>query len=200
MMELTELPKDATLAQVIEAVNRITRHLTGEPEPPPFHDITDELAKHPEKVYGTRALSDIGQIVIHHVGVDAVVSPQTTARYHVRKGWPGIGYAFYVRQDGAAYQTQALETVSYHCGGTCNVCSIGICLEGSFMDGRVPTDAQLGATRAVVGWLLAELGLEVSAVKGHRDVRQTACPGNTWPQWRALVVPGADFYLVRTRC
>jgi len=190
MMELTKLPKDATLAQVIEAVNRITRHLTGEPELPPLDDIIGELAKHPERVYGTRALSDIGQIVIHHVGVDAVVPPENTARYHVRKGWPGIGYHFYVRSDGRAYQTQALETVSYHCGGTCNVCSIGICLEGSFMAGRVPTDAQLGVTRAVVGWLLAELELEASAVKGHQEVGPTACPGNTWPLWRALVMPG----------
>jgi len=188
-LKIKILPADADLVAVINTVNAITRELFGEPEPVPWLDIINELPRHAERVYSRRAsLADIRQIVIHHVGVDAVVPPENTAAYHVRKGWAGIGYHFYIRTDGTAYQTQALETVSYHCGGACNTHSVGICLEGSFMEGRVPTDAQLAATRAVVAWLLEYLDLPASAVKGHREVRATSCPGTTWPKWRGEVV------------
>lgn len=180
------LPKDATLEEVTAAVNEIIGRL--EPELP-FVDITDELPTHPTKTYNTRAVEAIAQIVIHHIGVNASVPPQNTAAYHVRKGWPGIGYHFQIQKDGSAYQTQELETVSWHCGGSCNTISVGICLEGSFVGDRIPTKPQVTATRDVVTWLLWQLGLDEAAVIGHKDVRQTRCPGDTWPSWREAIVP-----------
>ena len=184
-MRLTPLSPDATLPEVVATVNDILRVL--EPSPP-FEYIVEKLPQHPTKRYNSRDIDIISQVVIHHVGVNAVVPPQNTAAYHVRKGWPGIGYHFYVRTDGSAYQTQGLETVSWHCGGSCNTISVGICLEGSFVGNRVPPDAQLAATRDVIRWLLWQLELPESAVVGHKDVRATRCPGDTWPQWRGAIV------------
>ena len=185
-MRLNPLPSDAALPEVVAAVNDIMRVL--EPEPP-FQNIVQKLPRHPTLVYSTRELDIISQVVIHHIGVNASVPPANTAAYHVRKGWPGIGYHFQIQQDGTAYQTQELETVSYHCGGSCNTISVGICLEGSFVGDRVPGERQLAATRDVVNWLLWTLNLPKSAVVGHKDVRQTRCPGDTWPAWRGAIVP-----------
>lgn len=191
-----KLPADADTASIIEALNGLidlvgeAHDLTPSPE---IIDITDELPKGKGE-YGTRSLGDIAQIVIHHVGVDADVSPETTAKYHVKPrptapdGWPGIGYHFYVRKDGTVYQTNALETVSYHCGGTCNLHSVGICLEGSFMK-AIPTPEQLEATRGLNTILVHELGLLTKQIRGHREVRQTACPGETWWTWKARILP-----------
>jgi len=155
---------------------------------PPFEDISAKLLQHPEKRYNLRSLDSIKQIVIHHVGIDAPVTPAATASYHVRtRGWPGIAYHFFIRMDGTAYQTQPLNVVSYHCGGQCNVISIGICLEGSFME-REPSQKQLGATKEVIDWLLDDFDLKVL---GHKEVEgtSTACPGNTWDDWKEKIMP-----------
>ena len=166
-----------------EAIHRLLAHY----EPLPFVDISGNLPRHATLKYNHRSLAQIEQIVIHHVGVDAAVTPEQTAEYHIRKGWPGIGYTFYVRTNGDAYQTQPLGVVSYHCAGACNVKGIGICLEGSFMH-HEPPEAQLEATRAVVGWLFAQLPQPL-AVFGHQELRQTACPGDTWGAWKDKILP-----------
>jgi hypothetical protein len=174
----------ADLKAIRDAVDRLLAHY----EPLPFVDISADLPQHPTKRYDKRDLSQIEQIVVHHVGVDAVVPPERTARYHVNtKDWPGIAYHFYATMNGDAFQTQPLDIISYHCGGMCNVKSIGICLEGRWMD-KEPPEAQLEATREVIGWLFAHLPQPLT-VFGHREVGQTACPGNTWSQWKGKVLP-----------
>ena len=179
----------AELAAIQDHLGRVLEYVRSTQEPP-FVPIWNELPVHPEKRYNERLLTDIEQIVIHHVGVDAEVSPERTAEYHVKtKDWPGIGYHFYIRTDGRAYQTQPLETVSYHCGGECNRVSVGICLEGSFMD-HEPPPAQLEATKRVIEWLwLESIISHVDTFVGHREIRQTACPGNTWPKWKEKILP-----------
>jgi hypothetical protein len=37
----------------------------------------------------------------------------------------------------------------------------------------------------LVAWLLQELGLGIDDIKGHREVLQTACPGDQWLSSRA---------------
>lgn len=165
--------------------------LHGIKQEPTIVDITDELLKHPTETYGTRSMADISQIVIHHVGVNAPVTPQQTARYHVNtKGWPGIAYHFFITSAGVIYQTNDLTTVSYHCAGTCNKISIGICLEGSFMIAQ-PTASQIESLYDLNAYLLSVLSMQPVQIRGHREVRQTACPGNTWEQWKPKVVPAA---------
>lgn len=183
------LPETATVEEIIETVNLVIQQITPEIA---VVDIVDDLAKHPTKTYRMRGLKDIKQILYHHVGDPggADVSPYNTAWFHVhRRDWPGIGYGFYIGKDGTIYQTQRLHTVSYHCGGQCNVTSLGVCLEGSFIKGRVPTDAQLEAARFLNEDLLRMLGLDESAIKGHKEVGKTACPGTTFGQWKDKLVP-----------
>lgn len=115
------------------------------------------------------------------------------AGYHVRtQGWPGIGYHFLAHQDGRLEYVGDLATVRYHVG-LINGESIGICLAGNF-NREKPPQPQLMRVNMLVSGLWRELGRYVP-VLGHRDVWQltgygfTECPGDTWAEWRARVIP-----------
>jgi hypothetical protein len=94
------------------------------------------------------------------------------------KGWPGIGYHYFIYDDGRIEQTQALQTIAYHAGGA-NQSRIGICLAGDFTD-QPPPDAQLQATGQLAAWLLDELDLPLEAIQPHKGFRPTECPGDQW--------------------
>jgi len=203
-MEL--LRKSATVEEVIAKVNEIITSMDPDPRPhPEIVDLTDTLLVHKTKKYNTREVSSIKRIVYHHVGdaTGADVTPEQTARYHVKeKGWPGIAYHFMIAKDGTIWQTNRMMTVSYHCDGErktsgewvtglCNQRSIGVCLIGSFVDGRVPTNAQLRSARSLNADLMKVLYLNPAAIIGHREVpgHKTTCPGSTFPQWKDKLIP-----------
>ena len=163
-----------------------------------LQDVVDDLMVHETKVYDKRRLSRITQLVIHHVGIERgrPVSPETIARYHVRaKNWAGIGYHYYVRKSGLVQITQRLDTVSAHCYRECNWISVGICLEGSFVDGRVPTDEQFAACRLLNWYLIQLLKLDYQnnlVIYPHlRVTRGTSCPGKGWHKWWPQIIPKA---------
>ncbi|GAB4533229.1 MAG: hypothetical protein Kow0063_14930 [Anaerolineae bacterium] len=141
--------------------------------------VIDELPRHPTARYPTRELSQIDSIVLHHSAVPASVGTARIARYQVeQQGWPGIGFHYFVHDDGRIEQTQALETISTHAGNA-NATSIGICLAGDFT-AHPPTEAQLLATGQLIAWLLQELNLPLEAIHPHKDYAATACPGDQW--------------------
>lgn len=156
-----------------------------------IQDIVDDLPKHATKVYPTRSLQDITTLTIHHT-----VSPpdrpiEQIAAYHVdHNGWPGIGYHYVIKDTGEIFQTNYLETKSYHAGsynapGDENLWSVGIALQGDFTLSP-PPQAQLDAAKWLVELLKGPLlGLQLNSVLGHREMpgAQTQCPGNTYPAW-----------------
>jgi N-acetylmuramoyl-L-alanine amidase len=144
------------------------------------------LPKHATKVYDIRALSNITALVIHHTVSPDDRTAASIAAYHVNtKGWPGIAYHYLIGVNGTIEQTNYLDTISYHAAGG-NGYSVGIALKGDFTN-VVPTDAQLDATAWLVGELRGELAIDT--VMGHKEVpgSATACPGDTWPEWRGRV-------------
>jgi hypothetical protein len=145
-------------------------------------DIVDELPKHEIKNYKARALTDITTLTIHHTVSPPSRAISSIATYHVdSRDWPGIGYHFVINDKGDIYQTNYLFTVSYHSAYN-NEYSVGIALQGDFTESP-PPQAQLDAAK----WLIADLQdrLGVLDIKRHRDMpeAQTACPGNTSPDW-----------------
>lgn len=148
-------------------------------------DIVDRLPHAPApQAYARRPLADIRYLVIHHTGTSAEVGPEAIAREHVEGlGWPGIGYHFVVGADGTVWRTQDPTTVSHH-ARQFNAVSVGIALAGDLLD-AVPPAAQLDAAAAVTAWLLDQLGLPVSSVRGHRELVETRCPGEPFfTVWR----------------
>lgn len=148
---------------------------------PEIHDVVDQLHKHPTKTYATRKLRAITHICIHHSAVAGTVPVENVAKYHVdNQGWPGIGYHYYVKPDGTIYQTQRLETVSYHVSHN-NDYSLGICVSGDFTY-VPPPQVQIDAAAQLVAWLMQELAITEQKILGHKEfpANDTSCPGETW--------------------
>ncbi len=197
------------VAQLQEKVSALEASLAQAQKPlpvqPSMQDLVDSLLKHPSKRYATRSLAAITHIAIHHSGDPHEFTPAAIARYHVNtRGWPGIGYHFYIASDGVIYQTNRLETVSYHVGDN-NSYAVGVAFNGDFNDDRLPTEAQLLSGGKLVAWLMALLHIPEENVLGHKEFpgyidsvdctscngqglcqsvaghpRCTDCPGSQW--------------------
>ncbi len=141
--------------------------------------------------YPQRELSAIKYLVVHHSGVDSDSSAEAIASYHTRSlGWPGIGYHFLVHWDGAIEYVGDIAEARYNVARR-NQEVVGVCLPGDFSR-RSPEEAQLEAARVLLVNLQFALGWFVPIV-GHGEVAlpgfATACPGDTWPQWKPLLQP-----------
>ena len=120
-----------------------------------------------------------GMIIIHHVGgTDRDVAASEIHKWHLEKGWAGIGYHFVIRKAGTVERGRPKETVGSHCYGH-NSRSIGINLVGDFQKAE-PSTVQLEALGGLLADLCAEYGLDpsTSTIVGHRDKGATECPGD----------------------
>ncbi len=181
----------ALQARVAELEGQLAAAQAGAAQPagvvarPAIEDVIDALPKHPTERYPTRPVSQISSVVLHHSAVPPSVGAARIAKYQVEKrGWPGIGFHYFVSDDGRIEQTQPLEVIANHAGDA-NPISVGICLAGNFTD-QPPTEAQLLATGQLTAWLLQTLNLPIEAIHPHKDYVVTACPGDQWDggaQW-----------------
>lgn len=137
-------------------------------------DKTNELMRSSSLKYGTRLLSQITQIVVHHsasIGQTAA----DFARYHVlSRGWAGLGYTFVIEVNGTIVQAHPLTIVSYNTAGV-NTRTIGICLSGDFTK-QEPSPAQLKSLKKLIKHLRKTLPQRLE-VYGHKDFGTTSCPG-----------------------
>jgi len=180
--ENTELKRQVELLMTSSVPIKIPR--------PNIQDITDTLPTHETNKYETRSLDDIQYLIIHHSAISGTVGPEAIARWHVKQlNWPGIGYHFVIAPDGTIYQTNKLETISFH-ARQANPVSIGICFAGNFTN-DVPTPEQLASGAQLCAYLLQEFGLTRDAIHGHCDFVNTQCPGLQWAsgqKWRDMLM------------
>lgn len=116
------------------------------------------------------------RLILHHAA-GSNMTAQDIHRMHLRNGWKGIAYNYYVRKDGKIYRGRPEWMEGGHTTGY-NHCSIGICFEGNF-DTEYMGNAQLAAGVELVADIKSRCpGIEVI---GHRDVNATACPGRNFP-------------------
>lgn len=117
------------------------------------------------------------RIILHHFAGSGFTVDQIH-QMHLNQGWSGIGYHFYIRQDGSIYRGRPEHTIGAHAKGA-NADSIGICHEGDYEKERVMPEIQKQASV----WLLNDLYNRYGKlpVVGHRDVMATACPGKYFP-------------------
>lgn len=202
----------ASMHDVIDAVNDLRDFVAAEhergPENPTIYNVVGDMPRTGSNRFDDRYLYEIEYIVIHHVGHPAMtVTPAQIASYHIRRyDWESAGYHFYIRGDGKIYQLNRLVKAAFHCGSKqynpdqtiVNENAIGVCLEGSFMGHVRPTPAQLDACRALNTFLLDTVIVEDTSwttevaeatIFGHKDFRQTSCPGDTWGLWKDIVIP-----------
>lgn len=163
-----------------------------------FAEDVDEDGKEDPLLWPLSYSEKIDIIVVHHTAESSPASAprsdvermRTVYEYHtVGRGWGDIGYNYVIGPSGMIFEGRAGGDKVVGAHAFCNnVGSMGISLMGNFQEGK-PSDAQLTALR----WLLVYLtdkykidpnektiyhGKVTPTIIGHRDVGQTACPGN----------------------
>lgn len=130
-----------------------------------------------------RNVNTIKVFSIHH---DAIPQDNRTADQvmqqimngHVGQGWPGASYHYYIHRDGAVYQMNKHEWVTWIDG--VNWDAIGVVLNGNFQFDK-PTQAQLKSLKELLDELAnnhPEFPADQSGVFGHRERKATSCPGD----------------------
>nr|XP_034178569.1 peptidoglycan recognition protein 3-like [Osmia lignaria] len=143
-------------------------------------------------------------VVIHHGGIPCYCHTQNECSEIVRyyqnlhmdgRVWFDIGYSFLIGEDGNVYEGRGWNSSGAHAPGYNNQ-SIGICIIGDFSD-SLPNAAALKALNALIeyGVTLGKIN-ENYQVIGHRQVRNTECPGEelykyvqTHPRWTSTPIP-----------
>ena len=119
----------------------------------------------------------IDLIVLHHAA-HSTCSVEDIHRWHLEKGWEGIGYHYFIDKKGLIFKGRPDNTIGAHCKGY-NDASLGICMQGNFMVESMP-EVQIKSLE----WLLNKLCLQyaILVVKNHRDLKSTDCPGTNFPK------------------
>jgi hypothetical protein len=159
--------------------------------------ITDLTRMLPRTSPWPTRTAPIDCIVIHHSVTPSDYPLDRIAEYHIGRGYPGIAYHYAIPGDGAIYRTNSDNLLTWH--GHDGNSGIGVCLLGDFTS-TPPTEAQLRAAAWLVAYLRGLYG--PLPVLGHRECGRaaTACPGDTWPQWRhRLETPPTGEDMTRTK-
>ncbi|MBR6720429.1 MAG: N-acetylmuramoyl-L-alanine amidase [Clostridia bacterium] len=116
------------------------------------------------------------KIIIHHrAGAGDVLSLHNT---HLKNGWSGIGYHFYIRKDGSIYRGRPIEKMGAHAEGN-NMDSVGVCFEGNF-EKDIMEKAQIESGKLLIGHIQECYGRKLEIAK-HSDYGTTLCPGKNFP-------------------
>lgn len=128
-----------------------------------------------------KSLSSLGKvtkITLHHAEAKKC-SVEDIHRWHLTRGWSGIGYHFFIRKDGSIYRGRPEDKLGAHTAKN-NTGNIGICFEGGYMTETMP-QAQINAGIELVNHLCSKYGLSKSNVYKHKDLSSTDCPGTNFP-------------------
>ena len=143
---------------------------------------------------GTMKKALISHCILHHDAVPVTTNGYNTmerlkneAKVHIAKGWNHISYHYCIDNLGDVYQCLPETEVGYHAGNLAvNKSSIAICVHGNF-EIQQPTKRQLVALQRLLKYLCTERNdlpkLIRTSVKGHRDIKQTSCPGKNLYKW-----------------
>lgn len=117
-----------------------------------------------------------GLIVVHNADARRC-SIQDIHQWHLNNGWTGCGYQYLIRKDGSVYRGRPEWAQGAHCKGY-NAKSIGICLEGKFME-EDPALEQLNSLGELISDIRSRYGN--IPVYGHKELNNTDCPGTHFP-------------------
>lgn len=95
---------------------------------------------------------------------------------HLRRGWNDIGYHFLVDWMGRIYAGRPIGVLGAHTEEA-NRGNIGIALLGD-LGGSGPSVPQQVALERLIRWLAREHRIRPEMIRGHRDYRDTDCPGD----------------------
>jgi N-acetylmuramoyl-L-alanine amidase/Putative peptidoglycan binding domain len=170
------------------------RRLPGPPRPPIY--TCDAWHARPPSSPVVVVDQRPSKILIHHTAtanrnnvapVDLGVLTRAIQNFHMdTEGWIDSGHQFLINRGGliAEGRHRSLETLlggkSFIEGSQCsdyNDVSIGIENEGTYTDVDPPA-GQLAALRSLCAFACVQYKVDPGHLYGHRDYRDTACPGD----------------------
>jgi len=129
----------------------------------------------------------VKQIIIHHSAssrdkttISAIDAWHKVRDFTLSSLGYYVGYHYVILGDGTVVQTRRDNEMGCHC--IPNDGKLGICLTGNF-DIENPSEAQLGALQPLLNKLTVLYNLDNWAIKGHRELSSTACPGENLFKW-----------------
>ena len=136
-------------------------------------------------------LEDVKYFCVHHSAADRDSTPEEIDQLHRNKGWPSIGYHDMVLFDGTLILVGDLDT-QRACVTAMNDLAHCIELNGLFIDGRRPTEAQVRTLAFRWRQLEGEEGYgHALDLVGHKDIAPasypTGCPGDEWHLWKVEI-------------
>lgn len=118
----------------------------------------------------------VTHLIIHHAAVFECTA-QDIHRWHLARGWRGIGYNYFVSKAGSIFRGRPEDMIGGHTEGYNNN-GIGVCFEGNFeveemFDRQTEAGAQLVSD-------IASRYPDIIIIR-HSEVNATACPGENFP-------------------
>jgi hypothetical protein len=137
------------------------------------------------------------RILVHHTATPNVTDVSRDAadrlarsiqNFHMdRRGWLDSGQHFTISRGGFVLEgrRRSLEVLragdrqveGAHCTGQ-NLVAVGIENEGLYLDVEPPVELW-NRLRELCAYICAQYGIEPTEIYGHRDYKDTACPGDT---------------------
>ena len=141
--------------------------------------------------HGLSARKYTDAIVLHHAAIKTA-SAEDIHRAHLQRDggtWAGIGYHIYVRKNGEVHEGRPLWASGAHVLNE-NYHTVGICVEGNYDVETAMPKAQLEAVASVLRYLKSVY--PDAAIKCHKDMQATACPGRYYPLAEVLKYNAPD--------
>lgn len=142
------------------------------------------------------------RIAVHHTAEPMTGTSVNASAAEVRnvqsthmkdRGFADIGYHYMIDRAGRVIQGRVMSAQGAHASGTNNVGNIGICLLGNFSSqpdrgpsygqAQRPTPEQLASLDRLLSELREVHGISASNVQGHRELKDTECPGEELSRW-----------------
>jgi len=121
----------------------------------------------------------INKIIIHCAATypDQDINAATINKWHLERGWSGIGYHFFIKRDGQVEIGRSLEIAGAHTKGE-NSNSIGICYAGGIDFNDCPEDNRTDKQKDsfIMLLLLLKNMYPEAVIHSHRDFSPKACP------------------------
>jgi hypothetical protein len=131
---------------------------------------------------------------VHYTDSPSSLTPKRVAEIQLERvadpptgrTFPGLAYSYIVDGDGVPYQAWDLATRCWHSAGPGrNTKHVGVVYIGD----HEPNEQQRAGIRACFADVERQLGRKLEVIEGHKDGSATDCPGPTWPDWKADIVP-----------
>ena len=139
----------------------------------------------------TTAWSSRTGFVVHHSGADDDQTVKQIQNYHMdTRGWSDVGYNFLIDKHGRIYEGRGWTVIGAHAAGH-NTANIGVCVIGDYSK-NLPPEATLDA----LAWLYDEANRRKGstlAVRTHRMVGSTSCPGDKLHSWVKAHLADEDY-------